>query len=70
MTVYELTFEKGDSVDAVSLVEMPAIEEEALFLKTETNKIKLSLDTEKREKIQLKLPCKILCNLIKKIILH
>ena len=49
MKVYELTFGKGDSVDAVSLVEMPAIEEEAVFLKTDTTRIKLSLDTEKRE---------------------
>jgi hypothetical protein len=49
MKVYELTFGKGDSIDAVSLVEMPAIEEDAVFLKTQTTKIKLSLDAEKQE---------------------
>ena len=49
MQIYELTFGKGDSVDAVSLVEMPAIEEDAVFLKTQNIKVKLSLDGEKQE---------------------
>jgi hypothetical protein len=49
MQVFELTFSKGDSIDAVSLVEMPAIEEDAIFLKTQKTQIKLSLDADKQE---------------------
>jgi hypothetical protein len=49
MDMFELIFSEGDSIDAVSIVEMPAIQEEALFLNTQREKINLSTDEDKRE---------------------
>jgi hypothetical protein len=49
MKIYELLFGKGDSIEAMSLVESPAMEEEALFLASEKLEVKLSIDSEKQE---------------------
>lgn len=49
MTLYEMTYNEGDEVFAMSLVENPAIEEEFVLLSTNKEDIKLSaLDTDKR----------------------
>ena len=50
MNLYEIIFTEGDSIDAMSIVESPAIEEESLFLKSNNpTPVKLSINTEKQE---------------------
>lgn len=49
MTTYEIIFSEGDSIDAMSIVQAPAIEEDAYFLKTQKEEIRLSINTDKQE---------------------
>ena len=49
MTLFEMTYNEGDEIFAMSLVENPAIEEEFLLLSTEKEELKLSAyDTDQR----------------------